>query len=236
MRYSVIAMLLACLLPAYAFAQARPAIAPDPAQAGAQSATAESAPPEKAQPEPQRELTPAEYAAAFAATVAQNTELMAGQTGKAYLDESYTDADGKLHIVISQAAAMQFRRDWPRTGTCVNIVAMGNGSPAAKAKTTTTSGGGLAGLGGSTLNLPGLGTLDPTNPDFINQVKQIRALNPEAFDQGFRQGYGESLSKFDPATQELMKQLVPMSGGIGVDEALDKLGGLLEIYNQAPKI
>jgi hypothetical protein len=242
MRYSAIAVLLACLVPLYASAQVRPASAPAPDQHSAQPAAERPAPTATAQagteqPTPQRELSPAEYAAAFAAQVAGNTELLEGKSGKAYLDESYVDADGKLHIVISQAAAQQFRQEWPNTSVRLNIVNMGGATQSAKAKPASKSGGGpsLPGLSGTSLEVPGFGTLDISDPDFINKVKQIRQLNPEAFDAGFRQGFDQSKSKFDPATQAMMEQLVPMSGGLSVDEALDKIGGLMDIYNKVPK-
>ena len=218
-----------------AWAQARPANAPPPPSANqSQPATEEAQPPATVQPliEDGCELSPADYANAFAELVAGNTELMAGRSGKPYLDESYVDEDGKLHIVITQAAAIQFRREWPHTGTFVNIVSMQDTCSASKSSTAITSGG----ASGTAIDLPGFGMLDMANPDFINQIKQIRAINPEAFDQGFRQGYEQKLAEYDPGTQAMIQQLIPMSEGTSVDEALDNIDNLLKLYNTATGI
>ncbi len=224
------ALLIVVALPLAAWAQTQPAIAPPPAAGSGSAPAAIASAPANQLADGGENLSPEEYANAFAEMVAGNTEMMAGTTGKPYLDESYVDDDGKLHIVISQAAALQFRRAWPHTGTFVNIVNMADSSPAAKPSTSTTTGAAGSGMA---INLPGFGTLDMANPDFIDQIKQIRAINPEAFDRGFREGYQQEMQKYDPQTQAFMEQLVPMSGGTSVEDALDKIDDLLKVYNTA---
>lgn len=232
MKHHVLVVLVVLVLPLAAWAQARPSAAPPPdADNNPPPAAVEKADTGNHAINGGEDLSPKEYANAFAELVAGNTELMAGKTGKPYLDESYVDEDGNLHIVITQAAALQFRREWPHTGTFVNIVNMAGPANPATSRTSSTTG--AAGGSSTAINLPGFGMLDMADPNFINQVKQIRAINPEAFDQGFREGYQQEMAKYDPATQAFIEQLVPMNDGTSVEDALDQIGNLMQIYNTA---
>jgi len=145
------------------------------------------------------------------------------RTGKLYLDDSYYDSEGQLHIVMSPAAVMQFQAEWPLVHVPVSFVSI-------PLPSTCPRSGGSTGAGPSAA-LGGEGA--PINieefANFFDTARQFRDLDPEAFDQGFMTGYEQSMQQATPMERAFIEEIVPMSDGIGVDEAMDRISQLLHL-------
>lgn len=149
-------------------------------------------------------------------------------TGRLYTDESYVDDCGRIHIVISSAAVLQFRQEWPAVHVPVNLVAM-------QLPSAVHSPGATAGTAAAPtqspfkFEVPGLGELDMLQPGFMDQMRAVRGLAPDEFDAGFREGWQQG-NQANPEGAAMAEQLIPMSEGLSVPEALDRIEPLLDIY------
>jgi hypothetical protein len=150
-------------------------------------------------------------------------------TGKLYLDESYMDEDGRLHIVISTEAMLQFTREWPEVSVPLNVVSMQQPAAACGQRSTVT-GTAAAQPSPYQFEVPGMGSFDMLDSEFMDQVREARLLAPEAFDEGFRAGWEESLASADPREAAVAEQLIPMSEGLSVPEALDRAESILDVF------
>jgi len=167
-------------------------------------------------------------APALAADCAQGEARLREPTGRLYTDESYVDDCGTIHIVISSAAVMQFRQEWPAVWVPVNLVAMQ--LPGAVMSPGATAGTAAAPTRSPfQFEVPGLGQFDMLEPGFMDQMRAVRELDPEQFDAGFREGWQQG-NLADPEGAAMVEQLIPMSEGLSVPEAMDRIEPVLDLF------